>query len=478
MIFLMSAAAIASRISYSPAPISLQQKAGQALHVFGYTLARPFQWITEPLIRCVITPLSPEEYGNCHIKAVEVVRRALTVPACVLAGIPLAVLSLCGAGIESIGDCLNGRPYTYYKGEAEEISVLNRGPTLMTWNACMFYGGLPMAFGGVSPAFDRIGEVATVIKDYKPEILALQEMSYGPSLALYKKLRKQYSHFFLRIGPNPLRMESCLFVASKHALVSEPKFFSFPDQFGIKRGYFCLETAQFWVATTHLEPKDKKKRVAQFMAVTEKLQQLAQNKLCFLLGDLNLIRTGDGDDEYTQLKVYKLYKDPHRYDILGTCTEAFNAYMRGKKRPEKIWENIDYTLLMQSPSSPISFDLHLQVLRSGVNPNNPAQALSDHRALKLICDITGTEKKRGRERAKRGKTLHRKVLRRGDCQIVLHSARVQLHRSLLAKSSRAPASLFRDSLACMRRLSLLASWISNLAGSIYPPIQRLDLQTL
>ena len=59
----MSAAAIASRISYSPAPISPQQKTGQALHVFGYTLARPFQWITEPLIRCVITPLSRNEYG-------------------------------------------------------------------------------------------------------------------------------------------------------------------------------------------------------------------------------------------------------------------------------------------------------------------------------------------------------------------------------------------------------------------------------
>ena len=114
--------------------------------------------------------------------------------------------------------------------------VLNRGPTLMTWNACMFYGGLPMAFGGVSPAFDRIGEVATVIKDHKPEILALQEMSYGPALALYKQLKDEYSHFFLANWTQPFKNGELSFRRFQICASKRAKIFFFSGSMWNKTG--------------------------------------------------------------------------------------------------------------------------------------------------------------------------------------------------------------------------------------------------
>lgn len=384
--------AVKSHVSGS-FPLSLSQQIGQGFHLFGHTISRPFQWITKPLIRGVITPLSPDAYDNCQIKAVEVVRRIITVPVCALVSIPFALLSLCGAGIESIGDCLKERPYDYYKGEGEEIRLRDRGPTLMTWNACMFYGGMPMAFGGVSPASVRIDDAASLIKKQGPDILVLQEISFGPSRALYEQLKADYAHFFIRIGPNPARMESCLFVASKCALVSAPRFFAFPDQCGIKRGFFYLETAKFAVVTTHLEPDDADVRAEQFHQVTAKIERLCKKKPCFLLGDLNIARKGSEEDEYSDLEIGKLYEDVYPSLDVGTCTGALNAYMRGKKRPKEFWEIVDYALLKKNPRVSHNFKLRLEVIQHACNLDRPAQALSDHRPLVLVCDAAGTEKK-------------------------------------------------------------------------------------
>jgi endonuclease/exonuclease/phosphatase family metal-dependent hydrolase len=216
-------------------------------------------------------------------------------------------------------------------------------------------------------------------------------MAFGPSLALYERLKTRYAHFYFRIGPNPKGLESCLFVASQYALVSEPLFVPFHGYTWMKRGYFCLETPQFWVVTTHMEPKDKRVRVTQFRQITRKMQELAQTKPCFLLGDLNFDRMGKQEDEYTQLEVAKHFHDPHPSLDVGTCTDALVTHMRGKKKPERLWEILDYALFMPSERVTCNFNLHLQVIRNACNLEEPHNALSDHRALYLRA-----EKKEGR----------------------------------------------------------------------------------
>jgi len=79
-------------------------------------------------------------------------------------------------------------------------------------------------WGGVLPWELRIDGIVEQIKTQDPDVVCLQEVfDETAATALYEKLRDQYRHFYINIGPrnfglheSSLGISSGLFVASKY----------------------------------------------------------------------------------------------------------------------------------------------------------------------------------------------------------------------------------------------------------------------
>ena len=91
-----------------------------------------------------------------------------------------------------------------------------------------------MLFGGVLPWENRVDRIALFLKKSEADILFLQEVfSTTAGNQLYSKLKEQYAHFYLHIGPKisgfdakNFGIPSGLFVASKYPL-ENPHFLIF-----------------------------------------------------------------------------------------------------------------------------------------------------------------------------------------------------------------------------------------------------------
>ena len=373
----MSAPSIANKIIV---PSTGLHWVGVGLNQAALWLMAPLHKSSEAVIHALATPIRPGEFGNCESKICEWARRFFGVLAALVVS-PVALgLACLGFGLDFVGDYLTGKSYTYLAGCAQEKPEDASDYTFLTLNACMFWGGLPILFGGVRPASERIDLLANLVQEHSPDVIAMQEVSYGSALELHARLKNQYAHFFTRIGPNVGKMESCLFVASKYPICSEPEFQPFPNQNGIKRGVFAIETPAFWVLATHLDAGSSTVRKEQLAQVSQFIQELKMraNKPCFLLGDLNIECTGLPNDEYTSSGIAVSYINPRALelnDATATCTNLLTAQALGQAAPEKAYENIDYALL--DTASKELFQPRTELI------DTFPQALSDHRALLL-----------------------------------------------------------------------------------------------
>jgi exonuclease III len=247
----------------------------------------------------------------------------------------------------------------------------------------MLWGGLPIIFGGLRPAKERLSQLAEFIKEQNPDIIFLQEMSFAPSFELFNHLQNEYRHCFTRIGPNPMRMESGLMVFSKIP-IKTAEFFSFPNQNGINRGAFCLETNSKYFVVTHLEAgKAENDREVQLRMIVSHLEKITEEKdlQCFILGDFNIDSFESGIEYNQAIASQPLLFDPRREQNLGTesCTNLFTNFMLGNDIYPNPSEMVDYALFYGDRSE-LNFSTELIDTYSIREPN---LAISDHKALVL-----------------------------------------------------------------------------------------------
>lgn len=335
------------------------------MHTIAYYLQKPLQVSSEHLLRAVMTPSEGVEKAN---------RVATACLTALFAPVTVSLYAL-GEGFHACGNAVSGTPYTYWRGSGFE-KLDDKNLKCMTLNACMFWGGLPIPFGGLSPAGERIDALARLIEHENPDILFLQEASFPASSELFDKLKDQYAHCFTRIGPNLMRMESGLTVFSKVPLTNT-QFLPFPDQNGILRGAFFIDTPSYTFVNTHLEAGDAAdERKRQFDLITQRIDELKQerNRNTFILGDLNIDRI-HAEEEY-RATIGDRVHDPRRDSVEESQTEALLHYMRGKEATSAM---VDYALLHGDPNA---VDLETRLIDT-YDIARPNEALSDHKGLIL-----------------------------------------------------------------------------------------------
>jgi endonuclease/exonuclease/phosphatase family metal-dependent hydrolase len=263
---------------------ALIQFKGNIFHTLAYFLQKPVQTSSEYVIRaaCGKNRSLP---SRCATVALHALSATLTVP-----------LYLIGEGLHFCGNKINGTPYTYWRGSAaekEDTGALK----CISFNVCMLWGGMPILFGGCTPARERMDEMAKFIKEQNPDVLFLQEASFPAAYELFSRLQGDYAHCFTRIGPNPFRMESGLTVFSKVA-IEKAAFLPFHDQAGIYRGAFSIETHSKNFITTHLDSgQAEEKRREEFDRLCQWIKEW--HKPSFVMGDFNIDRLSKSG-EYEQ----------------------------------------------------------------------------------------------------------------------------------------------------------------------------------
>lgn len=361
-----------------------QDLIGQGLNHVALNLIQPIHYSTEHVMRC-FTPLHPGKHGNHQSAVMEIGIRGFI---CLLsvASFPLTGAWWCMGGIlDAIGDSLRNKPYAQLEGLTQEKINTDHTYTFFSLNTCMFWGGLPIFFGGVSPARERIQDFANLIREKNADFLILDEVSYDPALALWDKIKDLYPHGYTRIAPTSwLKIESCLFVASKYRIIGKPQCISLPAVSNINRVLFCFETDSFWVLTTFLDSgvqeEDIAMRKKQMDLIIDKINELKKKKPCILLGDLNIQQE---DEEYLAL-IQPHFHNPKAATLFNestaTWTSLLSQYIWGKKHPlERDYELIDYVLVDKESADQMELDVQLVQTFDLTTSETKAKSLTDHR---------------------------------------------------------------------------------------------------
>jgi hypothetical protein len=379
-------------------------------------VSQPTYRISEAVMRARYAPMGPGVWGNCDNQFLERLRRIGTIygnahfdklhPFADIYGFGLTSMPFhATAGLLNyIGNQLDPKDYAYISGKASESTHFTE-PKIMTLNACMFWGGQPIAQGGPRPARERIDQLCKKVSEVDPDIFVSQEMSLDPAVKVIDKLKDKYAHFYTNIGPYPWKMDSCLFVASKLPIISAPEFHPFPNQTRVKRGFFCFETPKFWVITTHLQAL-KSARPQQLAQITAKIDELTEKtgKPCIFLGDLNIPLSSDEHGEYVTSGLRDAYinnyvkgKDPFELTPQNATWLGLVDEYAGSPEPYLVdgkrvyWEVDDYALIRRGQEKKFSsFEVDiLPVIELDENDQlaDPANALTDHQGLLVSCKI-------------------------------------------------------------------------------------------
>ncbi len=275
------------------------------------------------------------------------------------------------------------RSYLSYTSNASP--GLGKPQKFLNLNGCMFQGGLPIPFGGVTPASYRMDEMADFLKKQDADIVCMQEVAFDPATQLIDKLKDHYRYFYYRIGPNPYKMESALFWASKFPIQGKPAFipFNVPNmQGGIRRGFFIAELEGCYVITTHLDPhaEQGEVRAQEIEAIIKHTESLA-SKPILLMGDLNI--------EAQDARALSLLKDNFQnfkeHDVLNptkknaTCFDNLPEIIQNPQLPPK-WSVVDHILMRGSKISKLEF---FEEKIPTFNRRKLSAALSDHHAVVL-----------------------------------------------------------------------------------------------
>lgn len=335
------------------------------IHYFSSSLSLPF-WKTTEWFSRVISPLSPDQYGQQKTKVREYAVRfflGLTIALTSIIAIPLK-------GIAETSTWISCRFFPSYIHLTEKSEPVPNNLTILSQNICALPGGLPAFFGGVDPFNRRIDSLAI---NGQYDLLLFQEL-HDPyySIQLYKKLKNIYPHSIINVGTKPFSHNSGLAVFSKYPLknISFTPFDKLKGkQFGINKGFLKFQLGKVTFLNTHLQPgtreNDAMIRNKQLKQINAYWNQKDKQILC---GDLNCERNSD---EETLKTIRSQYNDPLS-DCIETATDTLTERrMRKKSAPLPL--SIDY-ILPKKEGVTVTVEQSYDLI-------NPENSLSDHHRL-------------------------------------------------------------------------------------------------
>lgn len=291
--------------------------------------------------------------------------------------------------------------YEYRAGEGAEKGEFEEN-ALLTLNVDMLKGGLHKKYGGITaPVPERAKRLGAYVKGQNVDLFLSQEIPLESAQFVYEALRDEFPHFWMGMGLIPGEKESGLFVASKYPILSEPRFFPFPEELQrpddsriLERGFFAIETPKAWVITTHMDPKSPEVggpyRRLQLAYITQEMDLISQGKPYLVAGDLNIERTGREGDEYSRSGIPDLFYDPYteahpQFDeTTYTCTNLLTFRANGQEVPEEDEERNeidDYVLVRKTYRDQIHLEVELLTNTYDLSQGTD-EALTDHRAYK------------------------------------------------------------------------------------------------
>jgi exonuclease III len=379
-------------------------------------MAEPFCKAWELFRYRLIAPLDPQKFDCCRSRIREIAVRMIIVlgvgsvlylcwtwPVVVLeAAVFLAVGSKV---LRKVGFALQKDGYTHVRGCSSE-KTLSRQKELkvMTWNVCGIGGGMSLDHGGVISWRLRLNGLVDAIKKEDPDVLVLNEI-YDTAFAesLIDKLKNDYAHFFIHLGPNLFGSESGVMILSKCAThhFSNTSFIN--NDWTLNRGFAELEIKKSpdeslpcaRIIGTHLihgdDPKNIHNRIVQIEQITNYLATQNLSMPTILAGDLNMDRDGV-EGQFLARFLHPGYqgKEP-------TCTNRL--VVQWDRRAKSVWnETIDYISLFKQTladgSSIAASDKNIQMenihlVKAFDESYNTRTALSDHHGIVATVRAVG-----------------------------------------------------------------------------------------
>jgi len=383
-----------------------RDKIATFFHRCASMLAVPFWWYTEKAIR-IFTPLHPGEADQCQTKTLEVAARIFY--SCL--AIPMVPISLALSAVEiiprTIANTIAFSPFTYLQGNAQDKTLPeDRKISTFTMNLCFVAGGFPMPYGGIVPWRERIDPVVGAIREKGPDVVCLQEVNdVEAAYSLHGKLKDEYAHFYVNIGPQILTQNSGLFVASKYEIRSPsftPYHLGTGSQKMVNKGFFDFDVVSAGetiahIFTTHLSPSkediipteiEKQRRKIEIERIVHKMRllraQFAKTAM-LLVGDLNLPWN---TDEYPYLEklfhdAYNANRESMQPEDATSLTDFMtqNIFASDERReeldPNKYAQIMDYALYFRDE---VPSDMQTELVQAFIG-SDPTKYLSDHCGL-------------------------------------------------------------------------------------------------
>jgi len=378
-------------------------------------LAEPFCSAYELVRYRLIAPLETGKFDNCSNKTQEIGTRVLIAGGACLGAFLCAsyfVPVLCGVALlatgskilRAIGFAIQKEGFTHVRGEAPEKTMDPNNPNikLATWNVCGVGGGMSLDHGGVAHWRSRLDRIVEKIRKEDPDVFILQEI-YDTALAeaIVEKLKRDYAHFFIHLGPNVIGIGSGEIVVSKypvHRFANEP-FAN--NNWQVSRAFATLEIkakpedqAPFArIIGTHLHPgyeaDDREKRSCQIAQIVDRIAKQTLPLPTVIAGDFNIERNMDEGKTLANLM---------HHGYLGTEPTRTNRLMsQWNGKVDCSWEEtIDYLSLFKStlsngrPIPAIDQNIRLEnvhLIKAFDASYNTQTALSDHHGIAGVVKL-------------------------------------------------------------------------------------------
>lgn len=384
---------------------SSAEKADFFLDISKY-MSKPYMWARSSFSR-LYTPFTLGKFGQFDSIYTEIAYRNMLFEVLLSVAPTTIAMGELAALPRLLSYSLRGEPFHAIKGELKDKKTNKREFTLFNMNICFLPGELPLFFGGVAPAAERVSGIASLILNQNPDVICLYEVhEVNSAYALYQKLKKDYAYFYLDIGPSFLEMNSGLFVASKYKVVDPlfKPFYYLGMQNQINKGYFSFKIVDedktiAQIYTTHLQPYrknvDEEIRKAELNEIIENIHLNYTTEVSYpivLCGDLNIPW---GSEEYDLSGISKHFFDAYndktvvnedKTGVVDPSNRTYSACLGGERWKTgddpsiSCSEIIDYALIFDK-EPPSSIQTHKVEV---VNNQDLNGALSDHDGLLSI----------------------------------------------------------------------------------------------
>jgi hypothetical protein len=284
---------------------------------------------------------------------------------------------------------LQKTPYVYRKGFLPQEQLQGNSLRFLSWNTGCCSAGYGISDGGLWPWSFRIDtEIAKGVTESNAHVACLYEIDPEAGFRLYDKLKSQYAHVYLNIGPTGFGVPSWMFVASKLPLANV-RFEPFPKEIllGTRRfaekGILSFEVLSqgkkvATVFATHLlDSKIPAKPLPDEIQARERAMEILMTRVRQVHGGA-VILTGDLNADDPECQASPWYNEfTEVNDFKGEKTwggDAFCATLYGREASEPL--NLDHTMILTKSAQGI-----ITTLGSTIFKGTEFGGDSDHRRL-------------------------------------------------------------------------------------------------